>query len=191
MFHFSKRIPITTVNTKIRSSSRIFQIPSQSTTMSNHTDNASLTSSEDDAERKSAADEADEAAKNLKNTTAMADASILQGLTNPTIIDVRSAKEVKAAKGGEPVAGSINVPFNVDGQPQGTHLTTTQEFQKKLQAAEVHLSTENAYITHCTAGNTEYIGRGARAAALLRNLGYISAHNGGSADDIRTALKSN
>ena len=132
----------------------------------------------------------DAAAQNLKDTTAMASASTLKSLSNPIVVDVRSPKEVAAAKGGAPVAGSIHVPLNVDGQPQGTHLTTTEEFRKKLLDAGVDLSSpDNAYITHCTAGNTDYIGRGARAAALLRNLGFMNAHNGGSADDIRAALK--
>eukprot|EP00532_Pseudo-nitzschia_australis_P002097 CAMPEP_0168186514 /NCGR_PEP_ID=MMETSP0139_2-20121125/14478_1 /TAXON_ID=44445 /ORGANISM="Pseudo-nitzschia australis, Strain 10249 10 AB" /LENGTH=141 /DNA_ID=CAMNT_0008108537 /DNA_START=181 /DNA_END=606 /DNA_ORIENTATION=+ len=128
------------------------------------------------------------AAKNLEDTTPMAEASILQSLDSPIIIDVRSAKEIQEAKGGKPVAGSINVPLNVDGRPQGTHLTTTEEFHEKLQSARVHLSLDNSYIAHCAAGNTDHIGRGARAAALIRNLGYASAHNGESADDIRTAL---
>ena len=128
------------------------------------------------------------AAENLEKTMSMATASVLQKLDSPIIIDVRSAKEVQASKGGEPVRGSIHVPLNVDGQPQGTHLTTKDEFLEKLKAAGVDLSPGNSYITHCTAGNTDYIGRGARAAALLRDLGYDKAHNGGSANDIRTAL---
>ena len=45
-----------------------------------------------------------------------------------------------------------------------------------------------AFITHCTKGNTDYVSRGTRAAALLRDLGYADAHNGGSADEIRAAL---
>lgn len=128
--------------------------------------------------------------KNLEATTAMAEASVLRGLDNPIIIDVRSPKEIEAGKGGVPVAGSVPVPINVDNQPQGVHLTTSEEFKRKLEAAGVDLSSQDrAFITHCTAGNTDYIGRGARAAALLRNLGFVNAHNGGSADEIRAALQ--
>lgn len=44
------------------------------------------------------------------------------------------------------------------------------------------------FVTHCTSGNTDYVGRGNRAAALLRDLGYLNAYNGGSADEIRAVL---
>ena len=131
------------------------------------------------------------AAKNLEDTTPIAETSILQSLDSPIVIDVWLAKEVQEAKGGKPVARSINVPLNLDGQPQGIHLTTTEEFREKLDAARVHISLYNSYIAHCTAGNMDHIGREARAAALMRNLGYASTHNGGSADDIRTALSRN
>jgi len=94
------------------------------------------------------------------------------------------------AKGGLAVEGSVHVPLNVDGQPQSTHETTIPEFSKKLQEAGVVLPADGdaPIITHCTAGDTPYVGRGARAAALLRGMGYANAHNGGSADAIREAL---
>jgi rhodanese-related sulfurtransferase len=131
----------------------------------------------------------------------MADASIIKNLKkNPIIIiiDVRSIKEIEACKGGAPIDGSFHVPINVDGQPQSIHVTTTEEFSNKLQAAGVVLdlsnnnynnnNNNNSYITHCTAGNTKCIGRGARAAAILRNLGFNNTYNGGSANEIRAAM---
>ena len=128
----------------------------------------------------------------------MADAAVIKNLKNPIIIiDVRSVKEIEACKGGVPIDGSFHVPINVDGQPQSIHVTTTEEFYNKLQAAGVILdlsnsnnnNNNNSFITHCTAGNTKYIGRGARAAAILRNLGFDNTYNGGSADEIRAAME--
>ena len=142
------------------------------------------------------------ALENLKETTNMADAAVIKNLKNPIIIiDVRSVKEIEACKGGVPIDGSFHVPINVDGQPQSIHVTTTEEFYNKLQAAGVILdlsnsnnsnknnNNNNSFITHCTAGNTKYIGRGARAAAILRNLGFDNTYNGGSADEIRAAME--
>ena len=139
------------------------------------------------------------ALENLKETTNMVDAAVIKNLKNPIIIiDVRSIKEIEACKGGVPIDGSFHVPINVDGQPQSIHVTTTEEFYNKLQAAGVILdlsnsnnnnSNNNSFITHCTAGNTKYIGRGARAAAILRNLGFDNTYNGGSADEIRAAME--
>ena len=142
------------------------------------------------------------ALKNLKETTDMADTGVTKNLRNPIIIiDVRSVKEIEACKGGVPIDGSFHVPINVDGQPQSIHVTTTEEFYNKLQAAGVILdlsnsnnsnnnnNNNNSFITHCTAGNTKYIGRGARAAAILRNLGFDNTYNGGSADEIRAAME--
>ena len=130
----------------------------------------------------------------------MVDAAVIKNLKNPIIIiDVRSVKEIEACKGGVPIDGSFHVPINVDGQPQSIHVTTTEEFYNKLQAAGVILdlsnsnnndnNNNNSFITHCTAGNTKYIGRGARAAAILRNLGFDNTYNGGSADEIRAAME--
>ena len=143
------------------------------------------------------------ALENLKETTNMVDAAVIKNLKNPIIIiDVRSIKEIEACKGGVPIDGSFHVPINVDGQPQSIHVTTTEEFYNKLQAAGVILdlsnsnnsnnnnnNNNNSFITHCTAGNTKYIGRGARAAAILRNLGFDNTYNGGSADEIRAAME--
>ena len=141
------------------------------------------------------------ALENLKETTDTADAGVVKNLRNPIIIiDVRSVKEIEACKGGVPIDGSFHVPINVDGQPQSIHVTTTEEFYNKLQAAGVILdlsnsnnsnnnNNNNSFITHCTAGNTKYIGRGARAAAILRNLGFDNTYNGGSADEIRAAIE--
>ena len=139
------------------------------------------------------------ALENLKETTNMADAAVIKNLKNPIIIiDVRSVKEIEACKGGAPIDGSFHVPINIDGQPQSIHVTTTEEFYNKLQAAGVILdlsncnnsnNNNNSFITHCTAGNTKYIGRGARAAAILRNLGFNNTYNGGSADEIRAAME--
>ena len=44
---------------------------------------------------------------------------------------------------------------------------------------------DNEFITHGTAGDTNGIDRGARAAALLRGIGYENAYNGGDANMIR------
>ena len=138
------------------------------------------------------------ALENLKETTDMVDAGVIKNLKNPIIIiDVRSVKDIEACKGGVPIDGSFHVPINVDGQPQSIHVTTTEEFYNKLQAAGVILdlsnsnnnNNNNSFITHCTAGNTKYIGRGARAAAILRNLGFDNTYNGGSADEIRAAME--
>ena len=142
------------------------------------------------------------ALENLKETTNMVDAAVIKNLKNPIIIiDVRSVKEIEACKGGVPIDGSFHVPINVDGQPQSIHVTTTEEFYDKLQTAGVildlsnsnnsnnHNHNNNSFITHCTAGNTKYIGRGARAAAILRNLGFDNTYNGGSADEIRAAME--
>ena len=127
----------------------------------------------------------------LSQTRQPVAATFLKNLSpRPLIIDVRSAKEVAAAKGGVAVEDSVNVPLNVDGQPQSEHETTAAEFTEKLQAAGVTLPTDAPIVTHCTAGDTPYVGRGARAAALLREMGYANAHNGGSADAIREALSS-
>uniref|UniRef100_A0A6U0IS42 Rhodanese domain-containing protein n=1 Tax=Minutocellus polymorphus TaxID=265543 RepID=A0A6U0IS42_9STRA len=132
------------------------------------------------------------AKKNLKDTSKTADASILKGLVDPIIIDVRSEKEVAEGKGGEAIPGSVHVPLNVDGNPQSVHVTTAQEFYNKLVEAGIDMPSlskkDIAFIAHCTKGNTDYSGRCNRATALLRDLGYQNAHNGGSADEIRLAL---
>mmetsp|Transcript_82244 Transcript_82244/g.266562 ORF Transcript_82244/g.266562 Transcript_82244/m.266562 type:complete len:461 (+) Transcript_82244:77-1459(+) len=132
------------------------------------------------------------AKKHLEQTKKAADANTLRSLGNALVIDVRSAREVEAQKGGAPVDGSVHVPLNVDNNPQYVHETTAEEFQRKLEQAGVLPAAAKsvAFITHCTADTDKYIGRGARAAALLRDLGYPNAHNGGSADMIRAARTS-
>lgn len=128
--------------------------------------------------------------KHLAETKRASDAATLRALKSPLVIDLRSPKEVAAEKGGRAVKGSVHVPFNVDNEPQSVHETTLQEFKKKLEEAGVRLPDQKdaAFITHCTADSAAYVGRGARAAAFLRDLGYRNAHNGGSADAISSAL---
>merc|ERR1711998_600194 len=133
------------------------------------------------------------AKKHLEETSEVLDAATLKGLANPLIIDVRSEQERSEAKGGVAVPGSFHVPLNVNGNPQSVHQTTAHEFRAKLMEAGIDMNntpTKNGapFITHCTAGNTPYTGRGNRAAALLRDLGYKEAYNGGSAEGIRAAL---
>lgn len=139
------------------------------------------------SERRAAA-----AKKNLEDTARTADPGVLRGLADPVIIDVRSEREVAAGKGGTAIPRSIHVPLNVNNDPQSVHQTTSQEFHAKLLGAGVDLASlpkdGTNFITHCTKGNTEYVGRCNRAAALLRDLGYEHAYNGGSADEIRSAL---
>jgi rhodanese-related sulfurtransferase len=128
---------------------------------------------------------------NLEATTAMATIETLRDLQGKVIIiDVRSPQERATGKGGVPIPESYNVPLNVNGQPQGGHLTTAAEFKQAIQASEINVSPEENpnFVTHCTAGNTPYVGRGARAAALLRDLGFRNSYNGGCVDNIRAAL---
>ncbi|CAK0834822.1 unnamed protein product [Prorocentrum cordatum] len=88
---------------------------------------------------------------------AVAEAEALRALRDPIIIDARDQDE--------------------------EHPTTTEEYQKKLLDAGVLPDDKGAaIITHCGNG-----GRGGRAAAVLRELGYPNAHNGGSPDNIRKA----
>eukprot|EP00523_Entomoneis_sp_CCMP467_P011294 CAMPEP_0168740202 /NCGR_PEP_ID=MMETSP0724-20121128/11854_1 /TAXON_ID=265536 /ORGANISM="Amphiprora sp., Strain CCMP467" /LENGTH=154 /DNA_ID=CAMNT_0008787623 /DNA_START=1 /DNA_END=465 /DNA_ORIENTATION=+ len=131
--------------------------------------------------------------QHIEETSQVADSAVLKSLINPIIIDVRSAKEVEADKGGVRIATSVHVPININGQPQSIHRTTPEEFRSKLsEEGGIDLSsstaTSRSFITHCTKGNTEYTGRGNRVAALLRDLGVSQAYNGGSADEIRAAL---
>lgn len=133
-----------------------------------------------------------EAERHLQETAKVADKSVLRSLNSPIIIDVRSEKEVTLCKGGEAIKGSIQVPLNVNNEPQSTHQTTAEEFREKLKQAGVDLRVlpkgETSFITHCTSGHTSYIGRGNRAAALLRDMGFEKAYNGGSPDEIRAAI---
>ena len=133
------------------------------------------------------------AKKNIEATSKVADASLLKALKDPIIIDVRSEKEVAESKGGDAIPGSVHVPLNVDRQPQSVHQTNAQEFYNKLVDAGIDMGSlpnqkSTAFIVHCTKANTNYVGRCNRGAALLRDLGYHNAHNGGSADELRTAL---
>jgi arsenic resistance protein ArsH len=129
------------------------------------------------------------AKKHLEQTKLSSSPETLRALESPIIVDVRSELEVETQKGGAPVVGSVNVPLNVDGVPQSEHQTTAEEFKQKLEKAGVKLPADKkaAFITHCTADATTYYGRGARAAALLRDMGYENAHNGGSTDKIRSS----
>lgn len=128
-------------------------------------------------------------AKHLERTKETADAETLRSLKSPIILDVRSVQERLSNEGGEPVRESLSVPLNVNNQPQSAHETTEDEFRAKLEAAGVlPAPADQEFITHCRSGKSAYISRGARAAALLRLLGYQHAHNGGSADEIRVAL---
>jgi len=117
---------------------------------------------------------------------------VIKSLVNPIIIDVRSEKEVAEERGGKAIDGSYHVPLNMNNEPQSVHVTTAQEFHAKLNEAGIDMNslskTDTNFIVHCTKGNTEYTGRCNRGAALLRDLGYFNAHNGGSADEIRLAL---
>lgn len=113
----------------------------------------------------------------------VADAETLKALKDPIIIDGRDQNEIDSQKGGPAIEGSTNVPVNMNGVKQGEHPTTTEEYQKKLLDAGVLPDDKEAHIiTHCGNG-----GRGGRAAAVLRELGYANAHNGGSPDNIRKA----
>jgi len=139
--------------------------------------------------------------QHLKATTAMVEPQVLRELILNTdgksstiiLLDVRSEKEYANAvnKGGPPVnegtIRSYHVPLNMKNEPQSVHETTPEEFATKLIKKGIVLSKATTYITHCTAGNTTYIGRGARAAAVLRTLGY-TAYNGGSANNIRAVI---
>jgi rhodanese-related sulfurtransferase len=92
-------------------------------------------------------------------------------------------------KGGPPgiIPGSVNVPLNHDGVGQRTRLTCLNEFLVKLSAEGVKLprDKEAVIITHCGSG-----GRGGKAAALLRQAGYVNAHNGGGLLHISSAMSS-
>jgi len=133
----------------------------------------------------------DASAQYLKETAQVpVEKAILQSLQDPVILDVRSAKEASAEKGGKAIEGSFHVPLDFQNKPQSAHVTTVEEFRMQLTAAGMDLfsiSKHKDIITHCTAYGTDCVGRGARAAALLRVMGYVNAHNGGSADVIRAA----
>lgn len=110
---------------------------------------------------------------------------LLANLLNPVIIDARDPAEVEGKKGGEALEGCIHVPLNMDGMKQSERPTTKEEFLEKLTAAEALPKDQSqAIITHCGNG-----GRGGKAAALLRELGYWNAHNGGSPDRVREARR--
>ena len=104
---------------------------------------------------------------------------------------MRSAKERENSVGGAALYRSVHVPLNVDGQPQSVHETSVEEFRAKLESVDVLifdvLDRSRAFICHCAHPGVEG-GRGARAAALLRVMGFKNAHNGGHADNVREAL---
>ncbi|CAE7305756.1 unnamed protein product [Symbiodinium sp. CCMP2592] len=117
--------------------------------------------------------------------TEKAGEDLLANLHSPVIIDARDPGEVEGKKGGEALEGCIHVPLNMDGMKQSDRPTTKEEFLEKLTAAEALPKDQSQpIITHCGNG-----GRGGKAAALLRDLGYWNAHNGGSPDRIREARR--
>ena len=127
------------------------------------------------------------AATSLQRVRLSADvgsSEFLASLEDPFVLDVRDAGERDAGKGGPPasIAGAAHVPLNVDGEPQSARLTTADEFAAKLAAAGVELPADRPIVTHCGSG-----GRGGKAAAILRGLGY-DAHNGGSPANVAAAL---
>ena len=90
------------------------------------------------------------------------------------------------------ISTQVHVPLNVDNQPQSAHETSVEEFRAKLESVEalnfdVLDRSSRAFICHCAHPGVEG-GRGARAAALLRVMGFKNAHNGGHADAVREAL---
>lgn len=108
----------------------------------------------------------------------------LSKLESPFILDVRDPEESKKGKGGPPdrIAGSVNVPLNVDGVGQRERPTTADEFLEKLERAGVALPDDGTpIITHCGGG-----GRGGKAADILKGLGY-NAYNGGGPANIAKA----
>eukprot|EP00930_Biecheleria_cincta_P021319 TRINITY_DN15832_c0_g2_i1.p2 TRINITY_DN15832_c0_g2~~TRINITY_DN15832_c0_g2_i1.p2 ORF type:complete len:124 (-),score=24.00 TRINITY_DN15832_c0_g2_i1:334-705(-) len=113
----------------------------------------------------------------------VAAAADLKALVDPIIIDARDPNEVEGCKGGPKIDGSINVPFNVDGQKQSDRPTTAAEFEEKLEAAGCLPADKTAAIvTHCGSG-----GRGGKSCNVIKGLGYTNVHNGGSPDNIRAA----
>eukprot|EP00929_Paragymnodinium_shiwhaense_P040079 TRINITY_DN20956_c0_g1_i1.p2 TRINITY_DN20956_c0_g1~~TRINITY_DN20956_c0_g1_i1.p2 ORF type:complete len:124 (+),score=44.89 TRINITY_DN20956_c0_g1_i1:77-448(+) len=112
-----------------------------------------------------------------------ADSSVLKDLESPLIIDARDPDEVTGCKGGPAIDGAKHVPMNMDGKKQSERATTCDEFKAKLvEAGALPEDKTAAIITHCGSG-----GRGGKAAAFLREMGYVNAHNGGSPDNIRQA----
>mmetsp|Transcript_98092 Transcript_98092/g.219740 ORF Transcript_98092/g.219740 Transcript_98092/m.219740 type:complete len:126 (-) Transcript_98092:127-504(-) len=111
------------------------------------------------------------------------DAAVLKDLKDPIVIDARDPNEVEGCKGGPAIAGSTNVPFNMDGAKQSDRPTTKEEYSKKLEDAKCLPEDKGAaIITHCGAG-----GRGGKSAAVIAWMGYTNVHNGGSPDGIRAA----
>jgi len=110
----------------------------------------------------------------------MGDAADLGALVDPVVVDARDPGE---DKGGAAIAGSVNVPFNVDCQKQSERPTTEEEYRSKLEAAGCLPEDRTAaIITHCGSG-----GRGGKATTVIQGLGYTNVHNGGSPDNIRAA----
>mmetsp|Transcript_25561 Transcript_25561/g.52999 ORF Transcript_25561/g.52999 Transcript_25561/m.52999 type:complete len:126 (-) Transcript_25561:198-575(-) len=113
----------------------------------------------------------------------VADPAALKALESPVIIDARDPNEVEGCKGGPAIAGSANVPFNMDGAKQSDRPTTVEEYSAKLDMAKCLPDDKGAaIITHCGAG-----GRGGKSAAVVASLGYVNVHNGGCPDNIRAA----
>ncbi|KAA8498875.1 hypothetical protein FVE85_6460 [Porphyridium purpureum] len=115
---------------------------------------------------------------------AVVEASVLAALKSPVVLDVRDPNEVAQGKGGPPdsVPGAVHVPLNMEGVPQSERATTPDEFVEKLKSAGVTLDKNTVYVTHCGAG-----GRGGKAAAILKELGY-EAYNGGGPKHVAESL---
>mmetsp|Transcript_64983 Transcript_64983/g.186769 ORF Transcript_64983/g.186769 Transcript_64983/m.186769 type:complete len:130 (-) Transcript_64983:110-499(-) len=110
-------------------------------------------------------------------------AEVLRELKDPLIIDARDPEEVTERKGGPPLEGSINVPFNMDGAQQSDRPTSASDYVAKLEEAKaLPAEKDAAIITHCGAG-----GRGGKSCAVIASLGYTNVHNGGGPDNVRAA----
>eukprot|EP00656_Telonema_subtile_P001922 TRINITY_DN10833_c0_g1_i4.p1 TRINITY_DN10833_c0_g1~~TRINITY_DN10833_c0_g1_i4.p1 ORF type:complete len:147 (-),score=24.72 TRINITY_DN10833_c0_g1_i4:137-577(-) len=128
-------------------------------------------------------------ARHLATKPGIATIEVLSTLKATLVLDVRDPNEVAAGKGGPPAAikGSVNCPLNIDGVGQRERPTSVDEFLLSLKENGVELPQDLGapIVTHCGGG-----GRGGRAAALLRDLGFLNVHNGGGPRHIASAFAS-